>query len=207
MSAETFWTPERVEQLRAMIVEGLPYSEIGDRMGASKNMVLSKANRTGLATLHPDARGPEGPDPPPVGAKPAAAPPRPLPPTHPLPPKTETAPESSRPRMVARKRSAPPKSPDRRAEDADTVAKFLAERGATIIMSPEQCAQFLRDAGHACTIVEGDDRGNGAATTSLNAPVRRPVLDGRQISMAELYAAANALRKAAGLSPVEAPRS
>ena len=49
-----FWTDERVEELRALVAEGTPYAEIGERWGVSKNVPLAKANRLGIA--HPNAR-------------------------------------------------------------------------------------------------------------------------------------------------------
>lgn len=47
MSAEE-WTPERIKILIAFWEEGLPTSEIGRRMGVTKNAVVGKVHRLGL---------------------------------------------------------------------------------------------------------------------------------------------------------------
>jgi len=47
MSAEE-WTPERIKVLIALWEEGLPTSEIGRRMGVTKNAVVGKVHRLGL---------------------------------------------------------------------------------------------------------------------------------------------------------------
>ena len=46
MTAE--WTPERTEQLVALWNEGIPTSQMGRRLGVSKNAVVGKAHRLGL---------------------------------------------------------------------------------------------------------------------------------------------------------------
>lgn len=43
------WTSERVNALRALWKEGLPTSEIGRRLGVTKNAVVGKVHRLGLA--------------------------------------------------------------------------------------------------------------------------------------------------------------
>lgn len=55
-----FWNEERVDELRALIKEGLSYSKIGARWGVSRNVPLSKANRIGIGIDHPNSPGPIG---------------------------------------------------------------------------------------------------------------------------------------------------
>jgi len=43
------WTPERIQALIAMWNEGLPASEIGRRLAVTKNAVVGKVHRLGLA--------------------------------------------------------------------------------------------------------------------------------------------------------------
>lgn len=48
-----FWNEERVEQLRALVEEGVSYSQIARTMGcATRNQPLCKANRLGLVHPH-----------------------------------------------------------------------------------------------------------------------------------------------------------
>lgn len=47
MSAEE-WTPDRIKVLIAFWEEGLPTSEIGRRLGVTKNAVVGKVHRLGL---------------------------------------------------------------------------------------------------------------------------------------------------------------
>lgn len=42
------WTPERIKVLIALWEEGLPTSEIGRRLGVTKNAVVGKVHRLGL---------------------------------------------------------------------------------------------------------------------------------------------------------------
>jgi len=42
------WTPERVSTLMALWGEGIPTSEIGRRLGVTKNAVVGKVHRLGL---------------------------------------------------------------------------------------------------------------------------------------------------------------
>lgn len=46
--SERLWPPDRVAELMRLVAEGLPYAEIGRRMGVTKNMVIGKAKRLGL---------------------------------------------------------------------------------------------------------------------------------------------------------------
>jgi GcrA cell cycle regulator len=50
---ESIWTEERIAELARLTAEALPISEIARRMGLSKNAVVGKRNRLGLAI--PDA--------------------------------------------------------------------------------------------------------------------------------------------------------
>jgi len=43
------WTVERVSELRKLWASGVSTAEIGRRLGVSKNAVVGKAHRTGLA--------------------------------------------------------------------------------------------------------------------------------------------------------------
>jgi GcrA cell cycle regulator len=47
------WTPERVEQLRTCIATGLTCSEIAAEIGVSRNAVIGKIHRLGLAPGRP----------------------------------------------------------------------------------------------------------------------------------------------------------
>jgi GcrA cell cycle regulator len=47
------WTPERVEQLRTHIATGLTCSEIAAEIGVSRNAVIGKIHRLGLAPGRP----------------------------------------------------------------------------------------------------------------------------------------------------------
>jgi GcrA cell cycle regulator len=49
------WTPERVEQLRTCIATGLSCSEIAAEIGVSRNAVIGKIHRLGLAPGRPAA--------------------------------------------------------------------------------------------------------------------------------------------------------
>jgi GcrA cell cycle regulator len=63
------WTEEMIARLRALWLEGHSTAEIGRRMAVSKNAVVGKAHRLGLAAR-----------PSPIRRDGSAAPPRPLPP-------------------------------------------------------------------------------------------------------------------------------
>jgi GcrA cell cycle regulator len=52
MTIET-WTPERVEQLRSLVVTGLSCSQIGAQIGVSRNAVIGKIHRLGLSPGRP----------------------------------------------------------------------------------------------------------------------------------------------------------
>ena len=60
------WTVERVSELHKLWATGASTAEIGRRLGVSKNAVVGKAHRSGLA-----------PRPSPIRRRPAAPPPRP----------------------------------------------------------------------------------------------------------------------------------
>ncbi len=62
------WTAERVLELRKLWATGASTAEIGRRLGVSKNAVVGKAHRTGLA-----------PRPSPIRRLPASPPPAPRP--------------------------------------------------------------------------------------------------------------------------------
>ncbi len=47
-SMEMTWTPERVELLNQLFEEGLPTSEIGRRMGLTKNTVIGRLHRSAM---------------------------------------------------------------------------------------------------------------------------------------------------------------
>ena len=52
----SFWSQERTERLTHMVeVEGLSCSEIGRRLGTTKNAVIGKAYRLGLVRKSEDA--------------------------------------------------------------------------------------------------------------------------------------------------------
>lgn len=46
--ADTTWTPELIEQMKALIYEGLTFSEIGKRLNFTKSAVIGKAQRMGI---------------------------------------------------------------------------------------------------------------------------------------------------------------
>ena len=48
-SMEMTWTPERVEMLNHLFEEGLPTSEIGRRMGLTKNTIIGRLHRNGMS--------------------------------------------------------------------------------------------------------------------------------------------------------------
>jgi GcrA cell cycle regulator len=52
MTTET-WTPERVEQLRNCVVTGLSCSQIAAEIGVTRNAVIGKIHRLGLAPGRP----------------------------------------------------------------------------------------------------------------------------------------------------------
>jgi GcrA cell cycle regulator len=54
MSIET-WTPERVEQLRNFVVNGLTCSQIAAEIGVTRNAVIGKIHRLGLSPGRPAA--------------------------------------------------------------------------------------------------------------------------------------------------------
>lgn len=95
-------------------------------------------------------------------------------------------------------------SPERSAQHADSEAieKFLAEKGARVVMSPDQIAAFLRDSGHPCTIqIAEEARGTGGQPPKYLEKARC-ILDGRVVPVKRIYDLANELRAGAGLAPV-----
>jgi GcrA cell cycle regulator len=52
MTIET-WTPERVEQLRSFVVNGLTCSQIATEIGVTRNAVIGKIHRLGLSPTRP----------------------------------------------------------------------------------------------------------------------------------------------------------
>lgn len=52
MTTET-WTPERVEQLRSFVVNGLTCSQIAAQIGVTRNAVIGKIHRLGLSPGRP----------------------------------------------------------------------------------------------------------------------------------------------------------
>ena len=50
------WTPERIEQLRSCVGNGMTCSQIAAAIGVSRNAVIGKIHRLGLSSRHP--RGP-----------------------------------------------------------------------------------------------------------------------------------------------------
>jgi len=86
----TDWTSDLTEQLRALWAEGLSATEVGRRLGMTKNAVLGKVHRLGLKARPSPIRGPGGGaaavakaretstrrrgDPPPIGHAPSVMP-------------------------------------------------------------------------------------------------------------------------------------
>lgn len=52
----TFWTDERIEQLKKLLADSLSASEIGAALGISRNAVIGKVHRAGLAFARPGGR-------------------------------------------------------------------------------------------------------------------------------------------------------
>jgi len=71
MSAEE-WTPERIKVLMGLWEEGLPTSEIGRRLGVTKNAVVGKVHRLGLKKRQSPIRQSSATSAQPKKAKPAA---------------------------------------------------------------------------------------------------------------------------------------
>ena len=60
MAEETSWTEERLEILKALWEEGLSISQIGERLGVTRNAVAGKAHRLNLRKRQsPIAKKPE----------------------------------------------------------------------------------------------------------------------------------------------------
>lgn len=100
---------------------------------------------------------------------------------------------------------APPAPDPKRTSEQDEIARFLATKGSAIVMSPEQVAAFLRDAGHRAVIHEATE-GGGNSKTPVKW-VRQPELDGKPCSLSRLYEIANELRGKSGLQPLRIPEA
>jgi hypothetical protein len=48
-----YWTEAEDETLRRLVISGLSYTAIGERMGRNKNSVISRSKRQGFAKLSP----------------------------------------------------------------------------------------------------------------------------------------------------------
>src|SRR5262249_50142805 len=96
----------------------------------------------------------------------------------------------------------PEPAPSTRTADDDAIGKFLAERGATLVMAPEQVAVFLRDSGYDVVIREIGAQGKRGAPAIYT---RKPIIAGVEATMAEMYAIANGLRARAGLAAISPP--
>lgn len=70
-------------------------------------------------------------------------------------------------------------------------------------MAPELVAQLLRDAGHQVTIREAEKAIK--LPSGLWYRSRTPIIDGQESTLADLCAAANALRTKAGLPELSVP--
>ena len=46
---EQFWTAEKMEQLRAFAAAGMSGGQMGDALGCSRNAIIGKAHRSGIA--------------------------------------------------------------------------------------------------------------------------------------------------------------
>ena len=58
---ENIWTPALIKRLRQLWQEGLPTSEIGRRLGITKNAVVGKAHRVGCAPRKSPLKSPPVP--------------------------------------------------------------------------------------------------------------------------------------------------
>lgn len=98
-------------------------------------------------------------------------------------------------------KSAVPVTKQPKNDDRAVIDRFLAEKGARLVMSPEQAAAFLRDCGHRCSIIE--------AVAQINPRIRpreaEIKLDGKPATLSDVYQAVNAARAATGLAAVEGP--
>lgn len=82
--------------------------------------------------------------------------------------------------------------------DQAEIDRFIAERGVTLVQSPEQLAAYLREKGIAAVIREGE-----LLNKAGKRGPARPFVDGRQVSFAKLYQIANDERAADGLRPLK----
>lgn len=119
------------------------------------------------------------------------------------------APEPARPVVpraaVPLRPTAPPLKPKPAGPDGDAIAKFIAEKGVSLVQSPEQVAAFLRGKGRSAIIREGQpsDAQDGRTVWLEKVEV---VLDGKPSSLQRLYDLANQLRAADGLKPLALPK-
>lgn len=84
------------------------------------------------------------------------------------------------------------------------VERFVAEHGSTAVLSVEQAAQALRDAGRNC-IVREDSAGHSANPLAPAFFSRRVVLDGDEVNVAHLFGIVNSMREGQGLPAVRVP--
>lgn len=56
MMARTQWTPMMDAQLRTLVKDGVPHSEISKRLGVTRNASIGRANRIGLSDPNRDRR-------------------------------------------------------------------------------------------------------------------------------------------------------
>lgn len=137
--------------------------------------------------------------------------PRPIPPPTPQPPRK---PAAARQPVSGFKQGPLPEPPSaartahdsRRRDEEEAIQRHLAQKGARLVMGPEQVAQFLRDAGHTVVISEvNENRGEKRHPANRLILGYRPVLDGEPCSMTLIYETANKLRAEAGLGALEIP--
>lgn len=136
-----------------------------------------------------------------------SAPPKPATPTaapHASAPTPSAAPLKAGSLPAAIRKPASPTSEAHRASDRDEIARFMAAKGSRVVMSPEQVAQLLRDAGYRVVVAERTE-GGGSSKIPLKL-VRQPVLDGKPVTLLELYDAANELRRKAGMPAIGLPQ-
>jgi hypothetical protein len=109
------------------------------------------------------------------------------------------------PAAISAPRAADSPAPiDKRALDQKAINAFIAAKGSRMILSLEQAAQFLRDAGHRAIVSEQMSTCKGQKDHKPGVSYNIQI-DGKAVSIDHLYARVNELRSAAGLSQV-APR-
>jgi hypothetical protein len=100
---------------------------------------------------------------------------------------------------IPRTNAAPPARQD---PEVDAIAKFLAARGATHVMSPEQAALFLRRRGVRAVVREMAPRAYDGVPAYIE---RQYLIDGSPISIEAFFAIVNRHREAKLLPPVSPP--